>query len=249
MAQAAQQPSFSVDLSGHAALVTGAGAGIGRAVALALARSGAAVLVNDINPDHPDDVVDEIVAFGGRARAFHGDISNRFQASAAIETARDAFGRVNILVNAAGVYRGGGIAKLDEWDWRRLLDVNLTGAFFCTQLMGRVMADEGGGAIVNIASAWGDPLPMADGVAYVASKSGLIGMTRQAAHELASANVRVNAVCPANIADDDTPAQRGARVGTAEQVAAVVLFLVSEAAAFVNGQALHVDGGMTAASG
>ena len=243
MAQA-YSATFNVDLSGHAALVTGAGADVGKAVALALAASGASVLVNDINPDKIETIAEEIAAAGGRAVPFHGDVANRFQASAMIEAARDAFGRVDILVNAAGVFKGGAMATLDEWDWRRVIDVNLTGAFFCTQLLGRVMAEEGGGVIVNIASTAGHNNTLPHGISYVASKAGMIGLTKQSARELAPHGIRVNAVCVGNLEGEvETPQNAQGRTGTAEEIASVVLFLCSDAARFITGQAINVDGG------
>lgn len=249
MAQRLQSP-FYVRLEGHAALVTGAGGGIGRETALLLASAGAAVVVNDLNPDRADDTADAITAAGGRALAWQADVSNRFQVGSMIEAGRDAFGRLDILVNAAGVYKGGGLATLDEWDWRRVLDVNLTGAFFCSQLLSRVMDDEGGGVIVNVASTAGHPDPLAEGVSYTASKAGLIGMTKQFARELAPRGIRVNAVCPANIADEDETVRSGeqklpaqGRLGQAGEVASVILFLISDAASYITGQAINVDGG------
>lgn len=239
--------NFTVDLHGQTAIVTGAGADIGRATALALAAAGAAVVVNDLNPDRADKIAAEITEAGGRALAWQADVSNRFQVGSLIEGARDAFGRIHILVNAAGALKLGAMRTLDEWDWRRLLDVNLTGAFFCCQLLGRVMADEGGGVIVNVASTAGHPNPLPEGVGYVASKSGLIGMTKQAAREFAPAGIRVNAVCPGSItltnAPEGQPANAQGRWGTPEEVASVVLFLCSDAAQFINGQAINVDGG------
>lgn len=237
---------FSVRLNGKVALVTGAGAGVGRAVALALGASGAAVFVNDLNPDRADSVADEIIAVGGQAAGWQADVANRFQVGSMIEAARDRFGRVDILVNAAGVYKGGALSALDEWDWRRVVDVNLTGAFFCTQLLSRVMADEGGGIIVNIAAAAGQPPASVFSTSYAATKAGVIGLTSQSARELAPSNIRVNAVCPGNINDDDFgPAFPNAlaRQGTAAEVAGTVLFFCSDAARFITGQALNVDGG------
>lgn len=239
---------FAVNLNRHAAIVTGSGDGVGKAIALALAASGAAVVVNDLNPDRIDRVVDEIVANGGQALGWQGDIANRFQAAALIENARDAFGRITILINAAGVAKLGTISQLDEWDWRRILDVNLTGAFFCTQLIGRVMADEGGGVIVNIGSIAGHGATLPDGVGYTSSKAALIGLTQQSARELAPLGIRVNAVCPGNLAEDSVSSAGSpalARAGAVDEVAAVVLFLCSDAARFVIGQAINVDGGAT----
>jgi 3-oxoacyl-[acyl-carrier protein] reductase len=243
--------SFSVNLSGQSAIVTGAGADTGRAIALALAASGAAVTVNDLNPDRAETVAAEITAAGGQAIPWQADVANRFQVGSLIEGARDAFGRVHILINAAGAMKLGPASQLDEWDWRRLLDVNLTGAFFCTQLTGRVMADEGGGVIVNIASAAGHPNPLPDGVGYVASKAGLVGMTKQVAREFAPMNIRVNAICPGNILDpyasttdeSQIPNNAQGRWGTEDEIASVALFLCSDAARFITGQAINVDGG------
>jgi 3-oxoacyl-[acyl-carrier protein] reductase len=240
-------PNFKVDFSGQTAIVTGAGAGTGKAVALALSAAGAAVLVNDLNPDRADSVTEEIIAAGGRATAFQGDVCNRFQAAATIETAREAYGRIHILVNAAGVFKAEPMLKLDEWDWRRMVDVNITGAFFCSQLLGRVMADEGGGVIVNIAAAAG-LTGTTESVGYTAGKAGLIGLTRQTALEYAPHNIRVNAVCPGAVAEDDMPTPDSAKIplsraGMLDDVANAVLFLCSDAASFITGQTLVVDGG------
>jgi NAD(P)-dependent dehydrogenase (short-subunit alcohol dehydrogenase family) len=232
--------SVSFDFSGHGALVTGAGAGIGRAVALALGAAGAAVVCADINPDRADDVADAIRAAGGRALAQQGDVANRFQMAAMIEAGREAFGKIDILVNAAGVYKRGELLTFDEWDWRRVLDVNMTGTFFALQLLARVMGDEGGGAIVNIASDAAYPVPIREGVAYAASKSGVVGMSLQAAHELASKGVRVNAVCPGDIAEEDGTPSRTDAPRPPKAIVPLILFLCSDAARGISGQRFQV---------
>lgn len=240
---------FNVDLRGKNALVTGAGADVGRATALVLAQAGASVVVNDINPDRAERVAQEILSAGGKASPWQADVSNRFQVGSLIEAARDAYGAIHILINAAGVYKLGPMPKVDEWDWRRIIEVNMNGAFFMCQMVGRVMADEGGGVIVNIASTAGHPNPLTEGVAYVASKSGLIGMTKQCAREFAPMGIRVNAICPANLTPDDPttvpaqPANAQGRYGTVDEIASVALFLCSDAARFITGQAINVDGG------
>jgi 3-oxoacyl-[acyl-carrier protein] reductase len=195
------------------------------------------VVVNDLNPDRADRVAQEIIDAGGKALAWDADVANRFQVASMIEAGRDAFGRLAILVNAAGVYKVGPMGTLDEWDWRRVLDVNLTGAFFCSQLLSRVMADEGGGVIVNIASsAAASSLP--DGAAYVASKAGVLGLTRQSARELAPLGIRVNALCPAPLSGDDA-----ADAALAEACAGATLFLCSDDARLIVGQSIDIDGG------
>ena len=197
--------NFTVDLSEHNALVTGAGSGTGRATALALALSGARVAVNDLNIERAEAVVEQIQGRGGTAIAIHADVSNRFQTANMIERTRDAFGRIHILVNAAGIFKAESMLNIDEWDWRRQLEVNITGTFFCMQLVGRVMADEGGGAIINMTSAAAVNSTIPAGIGYIAGKSSIVGMTRQAARELAPHNIRVNAIAAGNIYEEYMP--------------------------------------------
>ena len=154
-------------------LVTGAGRGIGKAIALAFAREGANVAVNDINPDSCEATANEINAFGGEAAAFHADVANKLAVQSMLIDLEDRWGRVDVLINNAGVEPHKPIVQLDEWDWNRTIDVNLKGAFICSQSVGRMMIKQGGGAIVNIASIAGRAAGLRDRSAYVASKTGL----------------------------------------------------------------------------
>jgi 3-oxoacyl-[acyl-carrier protein] reductase len=176
---------------------------------------------------------------------------------AMIEQVRADWGSLDILVNNAGVEPHASILEMDEWDWRRTIDVNLSGPFFTIQSAARVMRQQGGGVIVNIASIAGRAHGLRERAAYVASKTGLIGLTREAARELAACNIRVNAVCPGVIETEMTAALRQdeamlrkwledipqGRLGRPEDVASLVLFLCSDAAAYLSGQAINVDGG------
>jgi 3-oxoacyl-[acyl-carrier protein] reductase len=249
--------SFQVNLSNQVALVTGAGRGIGRSIALALAQSGARVCVNDINPDTAYATTGDILAAGGQAFDYTADVANKLQIGPMIEAIRDRWDRLDILVNNAGVEPKASVLALDEWDWDRTMGVNLKGTFLCTQLAGRVMRDQGGGVIVNLSSIAGYKGPLADRSAYCASKAGVVGFTRECAREFAAYNIRVNAVCPGVIVTPMTEKARSDpdmmrkwlegipqhRLGESEEVAQVVLFLCSEAASYVTGHALVVDGG------
>ncbi len=245
------------DFTDKVVLVTGAGRGIGRAIAEAFAQQGAAVAVNDITPVNLDETVRLITAEGWRCKDYVYDIAKKMPVQAMIEKVIDDWGRIDILVNNAGVEPKASLLEMDEWDWRRTMDVNLNGPFFAIQSVGRVMSEQGGGAIVNIASIAGRAHGLKDRSAYVASKLGLIGLTREAARELATYNIRVNAVCPGVIETEMTAELRSnevmmkkwledipqGRLGLPQDVVNLVLFLCSEAAAYLTGQAINVDGG------
>lgn len=180
-------------LAGKVVLITGAGKGSGRTLALAFAERGALVAANDISPINVEAVVDEIEKRGGRAQAYIEDVAKKVGAQNLIKQVEDKFGRIDILVNHASVEPHVPLLEMDEWDWHRVLDVNLTGAFLMTQSVGRVMSgSQGSGAIVNLITA--DQAPVKDEAAFVASMQGLIGFTSQAARELSPYGIQVFAV-------------------------------------------------------
>lgn len=246
-------------LTDRVAIITGAGQGIGAAIAHTLAAAGARVAVNDINPDKAERVTQAIRDAGGEAIGISADIANKFQCVHLIETTRAEWDRLDILVNNAAVEPIGSILKFDEWDWQRCIDVNLKAVFFMSQLCGRVMKDAGSGVIVNIASTAGVEKPLANRAAYCASKAGVVGFARECAREFAEYGIRVNTVLP-GIVDTPLTQRMGAndplkraaweelvplgRLGSAEEIAQTVLFLASDASSYLTGSTITVDGGM-----
>ncbi|MGH7409110.1 MAG: SDR family NAD(P)-dependent oxidoreductase [Candidatus Methylomirabilales bacterium] len=254
-------------LEGKAAIVTGAGQGIGRAIALALAHEGADVLVAEVNPESGARTAAEVRGLGRKGVATRTDVTRLGDIQTMVETAAATFGRLDILVNNAGILKVQDLFALGEADWDRTFAVNAKGLFFCVQAAARRMREQGGGAIVNLASIAGRagrPI-MVD---YAATKAAVISITRSAALALAPYGIRVNAVCPGIV---DTALwehidevwgvqmqglpkgeQRRRRVqviplGRVEQpkdVAKAVVFLASDEADYVTGQALNVCGGL-----
>lgn len=247
---------------GKVALVTGAGAGIGRATSLAFARDGSRVVVADINAAGGEETVQMIRRSGGEAHFANTDVGEAAQVAALIEETITTYGRLDYACNNAGIE---GVsqptADYPEEIWRRVLTINLTGAWLCMKYEIPQMLRTGGGAIVNMSSVLGT-VGFPNAAPYVAAKHGLIGLTKTAALEYATQGIRVNAVCPAFVA---TPMLERAglltdpemhqmlvnlhpvkRLGTPEEVAEAVLWLCSDAASFATGQALLVDGGYVA---
>jgi 3-oxoacyl-[acyl-carrier protein] reductase len=183
-------------LNDRVVLITGAGKGRGRALAEALGAEGACVAANDISPVNVDETVAHIRSRGGRAQAFIHDVAKKAAVQALVKEVEDAWGRIDVLIQHAAVEPRIPVLDMDEWDWHRVLDVNLTGAFLMLQSAGRTMRAQGGGVIIHLVP---EPGPGADGprAAYLASLSGLREFTRQAASELAPHGVRVHAVDPA----------------------------------------------------
>jgi len=243
-------------LNGKIAVVTGASRGIGRAIALVLAQKGADVLVNFAGrEDAAAAVAGEIRAMGRRALVFQADVSDSARAAAMIKTAGEELGRVDILVNNAGITRDNLILRMKDADWDAVLQVNLKGAFNCARAVARTMVKNHCGRIINIASVVG--LTGNPGQAnYCAAKAGLIGFTKALARELGSRQITVNAVAPGFITTEMTgglteeakekmlSAVPLARFGDPGDVAEVVAFLASDAAAYITGQTIAVDGGM-----
>jgi NAD(P)-dependent dehydrogenase (short-subunit alcohol dehydrogenase family) len=177
-------------LAGKVVLITGAGKGSGRALALTCAARGAIVAANDISPFNVEQVVDEIQAKGRRAKAFVEDVAKKMGGQSLIKQVEDEFGRIDVLINHASVCPRVSLLDMDEWDWHRTLDVNLTGAFLMTQSAGRVMRSQGSGVIVNLVTLNQDSAE--NEAAFVASMQGLAGLTSQAARELSPYGIRVH---------------------------------------------------------
>jgi len=242
-------------LKGKTALVTGGAQGIGKSIAVTLAKAGADIAVSDINAEAAAATAAELSALGVRAVAIQGNVADQASAAEMVDKAVAELGRLDILVNNAGITRDNLIMRMKEEDWDLVLDVNLKGAFNCTKAALKHMSKARTGRIINIASVVG-AMGNAGQANYVASKAGLIGLTKTIAREYASRGITANAVAPGFIDTAMTQALPEkvreelmkqiplGRLGTADDVAGAVGFLASEHAAYVTGVVLHVNGGM-----
>ena len=246
----------SHSLAGRSAIVTGASRGVGKGIALELARAGCRVAVNySSSAEAAAATVAEIQSLGVEAFTVRADVSQEVDVDGMLDEAVSRWGRVDVLVNNAGVQTWAPLVDLSEADWTRVIDTNLKGCFLCTRAAARHMTTAGGGAIVNIGSG-SNKMPFPKLVAYTASKGGIEMLTRVAAVELGPVGIRVNCVAPGAIeierTKEENPDYAGLwgritplrRVGTPADVGHAVVFLASDQASFVSGQTLWVDGGL-----
>ncbi|WML51969.1 3-oxoacyl-[acyl-carrier-protein] reductase [Neobacillus sp. PS3-12] len=245
-----------MNLEGKAALVTGASRGIGREIALELARNGANVAVNFSGSEaKANEVVDEIKKLGKDAFAIKCDVSNSEEVATMVKETIDRFGKLDILVNNAGITRDNLLMRMKEDEWDDVININLKGVFLCTKAVSRQMMKQRNGRIINIASIVG-AMGNAGQANYVAAKAGIIGLTKTTAKELASRNITVNAIAPGFISTDMTDKLSEdvkvemlkqiplARLGEPKDIAKMTVFLASDDSSYVTGQTLHINGGM-----
>ncbi len=243
-------------LGNKVAIVTGGSRGIGRAVALGLAKNGAKIVINYAgNAKAAQEVVEIIVANGGEAIAVQADVANAQAVDLLVKQTMETFGRIDILVNNAGITRDTLLMRMKEEDWDAVLNTNLKGIFLCTKAVSRIMMKQKSGKIINMTSVVGI-MGNAGQANYAAAKAGVIGFTKSMARELASRNITVNAIAPGFITTDMTSVLSEqvkddlakniplAKLGSPEDVAYAVVFLSSDYANYITGQTLNVDGGM-----
>lgn len=249
-------PDATLGFSGRTAMVTGAGRGIGSAIAQGFAAEGATVIVCDIDSSAAESVAAGIRQSGGDATSFEIDVTSAEQARSLARYAAETTGSVDILVNNAAMTTNEVVEETDEAAWRRVLDVNLTGPFLCAKAVLPYMRSQRYGKIVNVASVAAKRISFNSGAGYTASKAGLVAFTRHLAYEAAPDGINVNAVCPGpvltpmmrQVASEETLTTRlksipAGRFPTPEDQTDVVLYLASDQAAMVFGQAVDVDGG------
>ena len=243
-------------LDGKIALVTGGSRGIGRAVAIELAKEGAAVAINYAgNKAAAEEVQSIITQMGGKAMIIQADVSDEKSAMQMVEEVIAQLGGIDILVNNAGITRDGLFIRMKEEDWNAVINTNLTGIFNCTKVAAKYMMKKRSGSIINMSSVSGI-MGNAGQTNYAAAKAGVIGFTKSLAREMASRGITVNAVAPGFIATDMTAAMPEkaqehvltsiplGKMGKPEDIANAVLFLASDKASYITGQVIHVDGGM-----
>jgi NAD(P)-dependent dehydrogenase (short-subunit alcohol dehydrogenase family) len=248
--------SESKPLAGRSAIVTGAGRGIGRGIALELARAGCRVAVNYfVEPALAEQTVADVIALGPEAFAIKADVRIAGEVQLMVDETVGRFGRLDLVVNNAGTQTWGPLLGTTEQDWDRVIATNLKGCFLCTQAAARHMKDHGGGSIVNIGSG-SNRMPFPNLAAYTASKGGIEMFTRVAAVELGEHQIRVNCVAPGAVEVERTRLESPnygrqwgsitplGRVGTPADVGQAVVFLASDQGAFISGQTIGVDGGL-----
>jgi NAD(P)-dependent dehydrogenase (short-subunit alcohol dehydrogenase family) len=242
------------EFSKKVVLITGAGRGHGREIALAFASLGATIAANDINPINLDVTVDQIKTLGGIAEAFVFDIAKRMPIEGMVSQVLDRFGRIDILVNHASVQPNALVIDMDEWEFHRTIDVNLAGPFFNIQQVGRVMREQEGGSIINLISAYEPGNLPAGHSAYFASQAALVGLTQAAASELRTHHIRVNAVCQGAFGFGQIPLQDwdehaylnwldsfpGVNPRDVPRIVSLVLYLCSQEARSLTGQIITV---------
>lgn len=244
------------DFSGRTAIVTGAGQGMGRAVAVALAARGANVVVNDVDLAKAEKTANELRAAGAKAMAIQADVISALAVRRMVEQALERFGSVQILVNNAGILRPTKVINIDEAEWDLVVNVNLKGTFLCSQAVLPSMLEKRWGRIVNFSSTAGKNVSTIGGAHYTAAKAGILGFTRHLAKEVAAFGITVNSVCPglidtemvrSTISQERTQAYAKGfpipRLGRPEEVADLVCFLASDHAAYITGASLDINGG------
>ena len=246
--------ALSKSLEGQTAIVTGASRGIGKAIAISLAQEGAEVIINYSSSfENANKVVSEIHSFGGKAYPLQADISNENSVNELIKTVLEKNNTIDVLVNNAGITKDGLLMRMKTDDWQKVIDLNLSGVFYCTRAVSRQMLKQKKGRIINITSVVG--LIGNPGQAnYSAAKAGVVGLTQSSAKEFASRGITVNAVAPGFISTDMTKDLNNEKIlsaiplgrfGKPEDVAGAVRFLSSDpSAAYITGQTIQVDGGM-----
>ena len=246
----------TTELAGKVAIVTGAGQGMGYAVAHRLAAAGASIVVNDMNAAAAERTADSLRAAGHTALAVPGDVASSEEVRGIVAATLDRYGGIHILINNAGVLRPTAVIDIEEAEWDLVVNVNLKGTYLCSRAVLPAMRAAGWGRIVNFSSTAGKNVSTVGGAHYTAAKAGVLGFTRHLAKEAAPYGITVNAVCPglidtemvrATISDEQTRAYAAsfpiARLGGPDEVAELVAFLASDRAAYITGASLDINGG------